>query len=41
MNASDGKQGCQLNSPDTYLSTSEVINRPDEKAFMQRIQLTF
>lgn len=41
MNASDGKQGCQMNSLDTYLTTSQVLNRPDEKVFMQRIQLTF
>lgn len=41
MNATDGTPGCQMGAMDTYLSTSQVINRPDEKVFMQRIQITF
>lgn len=41
MNATDGTPGCQLGSMDTFLSSSQVINRPDEKVFMQRIQITF
>jgi phosphate-selective porin OprO/OprP len=41
MNANTGTPGCQMGSPDTYLTTSQVINRPDEKVYMQRVQLTF
>ena len=41
MSATDGTPGCQIGAMDTYLSSSQVMNRPDEKVFMQRIQITF
>lgn len=41
MSGIDGVSGCQTGYLSTYLSNSQVQNRPDEKVFMQRIQLTF
>lgn len=41
MSGSDGVSGCQTGNLATYLPNSQVQNRPDEKVFMQRIQLTF
>lgn len=41
MNASAGTPGCLTGALDTYLTSSQVINRPDEKVFMQRVQITF
>jgi phosphate-selective porin OprO/OprP len=36
-----GTPGCQTGNMGTYLPSSQVANRPDEKVFMQRIQVTF
>ncbi|HBB52623.1 MAG TPA: hypothetical protein DCZ80_01810 [Legionellales bacterium] len=41
MNATTGTPGCLMGSNDTYLSSSQVINRPDEKVYMQRVQISF
>lgn len=41
MSGIDGVSGCQTGNLATYLPNSQVQNRPDEKVFMQRIQLTF
>jgi phosphate-selective porin OprO and OprP len=41
MNPSNGTIGCQVGNMETYLPNSQVQNRPDEKVFMQRIQVTF
>jgi len=38
---STGADGCQIQDMGTFLPTSQVQNRPDEKVFMQRIQVTF
>ena len=36
-----GTPGCQMGHLGTFLPSSQVQNRPDEKVFMQRIQVTF
>ena len=41
MNSAYGTPGCQMGNMGTYLPSSQVQNRPDEKVFMQRIQVTF
>lgn len=41
MDATDGTPGCQLGNMSTYLASSQILNRPDEKAYMTRVQITF
>jgi phosphate-selective porin OprO/OprP len=36
-----GATGCQMGNMGTFLPNSQIQNRPDEKVFMQRIQVTF
>jgi phosphate-selective porin OprO/OprP len=41
MDTTYGTPGCQMGNMGTYLASSQIQNRPDEKVYMTRIQLTF